>query len=136
MRLRESAADFEAGAQMSDLAATSAAAELEGAGRRDRSFIGHPVGLAWLSGAEFWERFCYYGMQALLVLYLTHYLLQPGHIEQVWGFGAFRRFIGWIYGTQSQMALASNTSQLYAAAVYLTPLGGGYLADRLIGRTA
>jgi len=118
------------------MAATSAAAELQSENKRDRSFIGHHVGLAWLSGAEFWERFCYYGMQALLVLYLTHYLLQPGHIEQVWGFGAFRRFIGWIYGTQSQMALASNTSQLYAAAVYLTPLGGGYLADRLIGRTA
>jgi POT family proton-dependent oligopeptide transporter len=116
--------------------ATSAAAEPETGGRRDRAFIGHPVGLAWLSGSEFWERFAYYGMQTLLVLYLTHYLLQPGHIEQVWGFGAFRRFIGWIYGTQSQMALASNTAQLYAALVYVTPLAGGYIADRLIGRTA
>jgi POT family proton-dependent oligopeptide transporter len=54
----------------------------------------------------------------------------------VWGFSAFRRFIGWVYGTQSQMALASNTAQLYAALVYLTPLAGGFLADRLIGRTA
>jgi proton-dependent oligopeptide transporter, POT family len=118
------------------MAATSSAAELENRSRRDRSFIGHPVGLAWLSGSEFWERFSYYGMQTLLVLYLTHYLLQPGHIEQVWGFGAFRRFIGWMYGTQSQMALASNTAQLYAALVYVTPLAGGYIADRLIGRTA
>ncbi|MGH6877458.1 MAG: peptide MFS transporter [Rhizomicrobium sp.] len=119
------------------MAATSAAvAELRSASQRDRSFLGHPAGLAWLSGSEFWERFAYYGMQTLLVLYLTHYLLQPGHIEQVWGFGAFRRFIGWIYGTQSQMALASNTAQLYAALVYVTPLGGGYIADRLIGRTA
>ncbi|HLY07369.1 MAG TPA: oligopeptide:H+ symporter [Rhizomicrobium sp.] len=120
---------------MSDTAARSAA-ELQSADSRDRSFIGHPVGLAWLSGSEFWERFCYYGMQTLLVLYLTHYLLQPGNIEQVWGFGAFRRFIGWIYGTQSTMALASNTAQLYAALVYVTPLAGGYIADRLIGRTA
>lgn len=118
------------------MAATSAAAELDSETGRDRSFLGHPVGLAWLSGSEFWERFAYYGMQTLLVLYLTHYLLQPGHIEQVWGFGAFRRFIGWLYGTQSQMALASNTAQLYAALVYVTPLAGGFIADRLIGRTA
>src|SRR5215469_7394435 len=114
----------------------AAAAEFDSGNRRDRAFIGHPIGLAWLSGSEFWERFAYYGMQTLLVLYLTHYLLQPGNIEQVWGFGAFRRFIGWIYGTQSQMALASNTAQLYAALVYVTPLVGGYIADRLIGRTA
>ena len=117
------------------MAATSSAAKLGGSSR-DRAFIGHPVGLAWLSGSEFWERFAYYGMQTLLVLYLTHYLLQPGHIEQVWGFSAFRHFIGWIYGTQSPMALASNTAQLYAALVYVTPLAGGFIADRLIGRTA
>ena len=78
-------------------------------------FLGHPAGLGWLSASEFWERFSYYGMQTLLVLYLTHYLLLPGNIEQVWGFDAFRRLIGWVYGTQSQMALASNTAQLYAA---------------------
>jgi len=98
-------------------------------------FIGHPPGLAWLSMSEVWERFSYYGMQTLLVLYLTHYLLQPEHIGQVWGFAPFRALIGWIYGTQSTMALASNTAQLYAGVVYLTPLIGGFLADRIIGRT-
>src|SRR5437764_8746477 len=118
------------------MAVDSAATEEGGAATPQRRFIGHPIGLAWLSGSEFWERFAYYGMQTLLVLYLTHYLLQPGHIEQVWGFGAFRRFIGWVYHNQSQMALASNTAQLYAALVYVTPLAGGYIADRLIGRTA
>ena len=117
-------------------AMAAATADLETEDRRDRSFIGHPIGLAWLSGSEFWERFCYYGMQTLLVLYLTHYLLLPGHIEQVWGFGALRGFLGWIFGAQSQMAIASNTAQLYAALVYVTPLAGGYIADRLIGRTA
>ena len=101
----------------------------------DTSFIGHPRGLGWLSASEFWERFAYYGMQTLLVLYLTHYLLQPGHIEQVWGFDAFRRLIGWLYHSKSQMALASNTAQLYAGLVYLMPLLGGFLADRIIGRT-
>jgi POT family proton-dependent oligopeptide transporter len=97
----------------------------------DTSFIGHPRGLAWLSASEFWERFSYYGMQTLLVLYLTHYLLLPGHIEQVWGFDTFRRLIG----AHTPMALASNTAQLYAGFVYLTPLLGGFLADRVIGRT-
>ncbi len=98
-------------------------------------FLGHPAGLGWLSASEFWERFSYYGMQTLLVLYLTHYLLLPGNIEQVWGFDAFRRLIAWVYGQQSQMALASNTAQLYAGLVYVTPLAGGFLADRVIGRT-
>ena len=118
----------------SDNAATPLTA-FEAKAKSDTRFIGHPVGLGWLSGSEFWERFSYYGMQTLLVLYLVHYLLQPGHIEQVWGFDAFRHFISWVYGKQSQMALASNTAQLYAALVYVTPLAGGFLADRLLGRT-
>ena len=108
----------------------------------DTAFIGHPRGLGWLSASEFWERFSYYGMQTLLVLYLTHYLLQPGHIEQVWGFAGFRQFLAavgralpWLFGNQTQMAVASNTAQLYAGLVYLTPLAGGFLADRLLGRT-
>lgn len=107
----------------------------ESKSKSETAFLGHPKGLGWLSASEFWERFSYYGMQTLLVLYLTHYLLQPGHIEQVWGFDAFRRLILWVYGTQSQMALASNTAQLYAGLVYVTPLAGGLLADRVFGRT-
>lgn len=103
--------------------------------KSDTAFLGHPAGLGWLAASEFWERFCYYGMQTLLVLYLTHYLLQPGHIEQVWGFETFRGLIVHLYGRQSQMALASNTAQLYASLVYVTPLLGGFLADRIIGRT-
>ncbi|MGD0190331.1 MAG: oligopeptide:H+ symporter [Rhizomicrobium sp.] len=103
--------------------------------RSDTAFIGHPVGLGWLAGSEFWERFSYYGMQTLLVLYLIHYLLLPGHIEQVWGFDTFTRYILWLPTQHSQMALASNTSQTYASLVYLTPFLGSFLADRLIGRT-
>lgn len=107
---------------------------LEAKARSDTAFIGHPIGLAWLSASEFWERFSYYGMQTLLVLYLTHYLLRPGHIEQVWGFAAFTDLISWVYGQQSRMALASNTAQLYAGLVFLTPLAGSLLADRVFGR--
>jgi hypothetical protein len=68
----------------------------------DTSFIGHPRGLAWLSAAELWERFSYYGMQALLVLYLTKRLLLPGHVEHVVGFGPFRAAIESIYGPLSR----------------------------------
>lgn len=110
--------------------------------RSDTRFIGHPVGLGWLSASEFWERFCYYGMQALLVLYLTKYLLQPEHVGQVWGFDLYRDFlkwvgrqIPWLFGNQTEMVVASNTAQLYAGLVYVTPLLGGPLADRFLGRT-
>ena len=45
--------------------------------------LGHPRGLAYLVFAETWERFSYYGMQALLVLYMGQRLLLPGHVERV-----------------------------------------------------
>ncbi len=103
--------------------------------RDHKTFAGHPVGLAWLAFAEFWERFSYYGMQALLVLYMTHWLLLPGHVDQVLGFGPFRSVLQSIYGVQSPQALASAIFGLYAGLVYLTPIAGGWLADRWTGRT-
>jgi POT family proton-dependent oligopeptide transporter len=106
------------------------------AARKDKAFFGHPIGLGWLSASEFWERFSYYGMQALLVLYASHYLLQPGHVEHVIGYGALKRFVESLYGSNlSPQALAIGISGLYSAFVYLTPIGGGFLADRVIGRT-
>jgi proton-dependent oligopeptide transporter, POT family len=101
----------------------------------DSAFLGHPTGLGWLSAAEFWERFSYYGMQALLVLYMTHSILLPGHVEHVRGFGPFRQVIEAVYGPLSPQALASAIFGLYAGLVYLTPLVGGLLADRVLGRT-
>lgn len=101
----------------------------------DAAFLGHPRGLGWLSSAEFWERFSYYGMQSLLVLYMTHRLLQPGHVDHVAGFALFRRAIEFIYGPLTPHALASIIFGLYAGLVFVTPVGGGYLADRVLGRT-
>jgi POT family proton-dependent oligopeptide transporter len=98
-------------------------------------FFGHPLGLGWLSGAEFCERFSYSGMQALLVLYMTHSLLLPGHVEKVRGFAALRALMEGAYGPLSPQALGSAVFGLYAGLVYLTPLAGGLLADRLLGRT-
>jgi len=104
--------------------------------RADKAFLGHPAGLGWLCATEFWERFSYYGMLTLLALYLTQQLLLPGHIEHILGFPAFRRFVEGLYGAHTPQALAAGIVGLYSGLVYVTPLAGGYLADRFIGRTA
>lgn len=109
--------------------------ELAETDRSNIAFLGHPKGLGYLAFAEGWERFSYYGMQALLVLYMTQYLLQPGHVENVAGFVPFRATIEGVYGPLSPQALASAIFGLYAGLVYLTPIAGGVLADRLLGRT-
>jgi POT family proton-dependent oligopeptide transporter len=102
----------------------------------DRSFIGHPRGLGYLAFTEAWERFSYYGMQSLLVLYMVNRLLHPGHIERVAGFGSFRHLLESAYhGPLSVQALASAIFGLYTGLVYLTPIGGGLIADRVLGRT-
>ena len=56
----------------------------------DRAFFGHPKGLFFLAFTEAWERFSFYGMTALLVLYMVNQLLLPGHVEHIAGFAAFR----------------------------------------------
>lgn len=102
----------------------------------DRSFLGHPRGLAYLAFTEGWERFSYYGMQSLLVLYMVHQLLLPGHIEHIAGFTGFRAFLEHAYGhALSTVALASAIFGLYAGLVYATPIAGGLIADRWLGRT-
>src|SRR5882724_3149198 len=72
---------------------------------------GHPLGLYLLFTTEMWERFSYYGMRALLVLYLINELgLQPSQ--------------------------SSSVYKWYTSLVYLTPLLGGLLADRWLGLRA
>jgi POT family proton-dependent oligopeptide transporter len=72
-------------------------------------FIGHPPGLYMLFYAEMWERFSYYGMRALLILYLTKFwLFSDGKANLIYG--------------------------AYTALVYITPVLGGYLADRWLGQ--
>lgn len=103
--------------------------------RLDRAFLGHPAGLGWLSFCELWERFSYYGMQGLLVLYLANYLFLPDNIGHVAGMDALRHAIENVTGPRSPAQLASVLFGLYAGFVYLTPIFGGLLADRLLGRT-
>jgi POT family proton-dependent oligopeptide transporter len=97
---------------VSSPAATSSVA----ASAAPREFLGHPRGLATLFMTEFFERFTYYGMRALLVLFLV--AATDGANP---GFGIDRETAGAIYG-------------LYTGAVFLGSLPGGWIADRLIGQ--
>jgi POT family proton-dependent oligopeptide transporter len=99
-------------------------------------FFGHPRGLAFLAFTEAWERFSYYGMTALLVLYMVSQLLLPGHVEHVAGFAAFRAVIEDMSGPLSTQALASQIFGLYSGFVYFTPVLGGWLGDRIGQRSA
>jgi POT family proton-dependent oligopeptide transporter len=99
-----------------------------------RAFAGHPKGLYYLAFTEAWERFSYYGMTALVVLYMVNELLLPGHVENVVGFAAFRAALESVVGPLSTQALASQVFGLYAGLVYFTPLIGGLVADRWIGQ--
>jgi POT family proton-dependent oligopeptide transporter len=95
-------------------------------------FLGHPRGLWFLAFTEAWERFSYYGMQSLLVLYMVKYLLLPGRIERVMIFDAFRQLP--LYSGLDGQPLASAIFGTYTTGVYLTPILGGFLADRVLGR--
>jgi POT family proton-dependent oligopeptide transporter len=98
------------------------------------AFLGHPKGLFYLAFTEAWERFSYYGMTALLVLYMVNQLLLPGHVEHIAGFAAFRAAVESVTGPLSTQALASQIFGLYTGFVYFTPLLGGLIADRWIGQ--
>ena len=82
--------------------------------RADTSFFGHPRGLATLFFTEMWERFSYYGMRAILILFMTHKIAEGGL-----GFGDDKA--GAIYG-------------LYTAMVYLLCLGGGCVESQAARR--
>src|SRR6187401_3795923 len=77
---------------------------------QDTGFFGHPRGLSTLFFTEMWERFSYYGLRPLLVLFMTAALASGG-------FGYDR-------------TTASSIVGIYAASVYLASLPGGWIADR------
>jgi proton-dependent oligopeptide transporter, POT family len=102
----------------------------------DRAFLGHPKGLGFLAFTEAWERFSYYGMQSLLVLYMTKTLLFAPHVQNIAGYGVFHDVIQFVYRPgPSEQAVASAIFGLYTSLVYVTPILGGLLADRLLGKT-
>jgi len=99
-----------------------------------RDLFGHPRGLTFLFATEMWERFSYYGMRALLVLYMTKYLLSPGRAEGVIGLDGLRSVLESLFGPLGPQPFASDIYGLYTGLVYLTPLFGGLLADRVLGQ--
>ena len=92
----------------------------------------HPTGVAVLSGTEMAERFSYYGMMALLMLYMNKQLLLPGHAENVLGLAALRHLFEF-RGAMSDQAFASLINGWYGGLVYFTPMVGGWIADRWLG---
>jgi POT family proton-dependent oligopeptide transporter len=96
--------------------------------------FGHPRGLTFLFATEMWERFSYYGMRALLVLYMIKYLLDPQRAATVAGLGAFRNALEFVFGPLAAQPLASQIYGFYTGLVYLTPIFGGLLADRALGQ--
>lgn len=99
--------------------------------------FGHPKGLSYLFLTEMWERFSYYGMRVLLVLYMVKYLFEriESGVQTVYGFETLKYVLESLYGPLSHQALSSHIYGLYTSLVYLTPLLGGYMADRYLGRT-
>jgi POT family proton-dependent oligopeptide transporter len=108
------------------------AATLPGGGR---TILGHPVGLFVLFFTEMWERFSYYGMRSLLVLYMVNYLfIKPEVGREVLGFNAIKGSLESLFGPLGTQPLSSQIYGLYTAFVYLTPFFGGMLADRVLGQ--
>src|SRR4051794_16854341 len=105
--------------------------DFEQVDRNDRAFLGHPKGLGFLGFTEACERFSYYSMQTLLTLYMVNYLLLAGHIEGVAGLGWLR---AWHYPGLEGQPLSSAIFGDYTSLVYLMPILGGIIADKLTGR--
>ncbi len=103
----------------------------------EKTLFGHPRGLTWLFTTEMWERFSYYGMRAILVLYLTNFLLLPGHVESVVGYHAIKAAFESIFNGGQPLGVQPLSSVIYGnytAFVYLTPFFGGMIADRWLGQ--
>jgi POT family proton-dependent oligopeptide transporter len=106
-----------------------------GVAPRQKTLFGHPVGLFVLFFTEMWERFSYYGMRALLVLYMTNHLIKAAETGQyVFGFGALKGGLEAVFGPLAVQPLASQIYGLYTGFVYFTPFFGGIIADRLLGQ--
>ena len=115
-------------AQMEGQHDTMTTGEATLARARDATFLCHPRGLFYLAFTEAWERFSYYGMTALVVLYMVNQLLLPGHVQHIFGFSGFKAAVESVVGPLSTQALASQIFGLYSGFVYFTPLLGGMIA--------
>jgi POT family proton-dependent oligopeptide transporter len=115
---------------------STSAANPPGTLQPTRTILGHPPGLFLLFFTEMWERFSYYGMRSILVLYMVDHLfkgVQAGTYN-VFGFATLQRGLEAIFGPLAIQPLSSQIYGLYTGFVYFTPLFGGMLADRVLGQ--
>ena len=115
------------------MSVAEATPDFEEGDRHDRAFLGHPKGLGYLSFVEACERFSYYSMQTLLTLYMVKYLLTPERMANVVALDWLR---SWHYTGLEGQPLSSAIFGDYSSLVYLTPILGGIIADRFVGRRA
>ncbi len=102
---------------------------------KNKTFFGHPAGLFILFFAEMWERMSFYGMRALLVMYMVKYLfVDPERMQRVLGFDTLRYILESGFGPLDNQPFASHIYGLYTGFVYLSPFFGGILADRIWGK--
>jgi POT family proton-dependent oligopeptide transporter len=104
------------------------------AGAASAEIFGHPRGLTFLFTTEMWERFSYYGMRSLLVLYMTKYLLLSDHSGNVIGLLTVKHALESLFGPLDVQPLSSQIYGFYTALVYFTPVFGGLIADRVLGQ--
>lgn len=100
----------------------------------DTAFFGHPKGLGYIFATEAGLAFGYYGVVTILTLYMTQQLFTPGHIENIFGFGAYRDAMQSAFGRMTPLALASQTFGLVTGLSYATGILGGLLGDRWLGQ--
>src|SRR5213079_1193252 len=91
---------------------------------RHSHLFGHPKGLTVLFATEMWERFSYFGMASLLVLYLVKYLLLPEHAQNILGYQAVKGALESVFGPLSPQTLASQIFGIYTGLAYFTPILG------------
>jgi proton-dependent oligopeptide transporter, POT family len=101
----------------------------------NREFFGHPAGLYVLFFTEMWERFSYYGMRSLLILYMSTYLLfDPARAADIMGYTALEAYLVSVFGPMNVQQISSQLYGLYTGFVYFTPFFGGIIADRFLGQ--
>ncbi len=99
----------------------------------NHGLAGHPRALAFLFTTEMWERFSYYGMRSLLVLYMVNHLFAPERFDTVIGLAALKRMHELLWGPLDVQPFSSLIYGDYTMLVYFTPIFGGLLADRVLG---
>jgi POT family proton-dependent oligopeptide transporter len=81
-----------------------------------------------------WERFSYFGNAALVVLYMVKYLLEPGRVEAVIGYGTVKGALEALFGPLDPQPFASQLFGFYTGLAYSMPILGGLIADRALGQ--